>query len=65
MSITDNLNWSNHINSKATKGNQTLGMIWRNIRNCPKILKKSAISHTSDPNWNMLAQSGIHILLTI
>ena len=40
--LSDELNWSPHINSVTTSANSTLGFIWRNLKQCPKDLKELA-----------------------
>ena len=37
--LSDELNWSPHINSVTTSANSTLGFIRRNLKQCPKDLK--------------------------
>ena len=40
--LSDELNWSPHINSVTTSANSTLGFIWRDLKQCPKDLKELA-----------------------
>ena len=40
--LSDELNWSPHINSVTTSANSTLGFIRRNLKQCPKDLKELA-----------------------
>ena len=40
--LSDELNWSPHINSVTTSANSTLGFIQRNLKQCPKDLKELA-----------------------
>jgi hypothetical protein len=40
--LSDELNWSPHINSMTTSANSTLGFIRRNLKQCPKELKELA-----------------------
>ena len=42
IQISDNLKWSNHINKIHNKANIILGVIRRNLKNCPKIFKEKA-----------------------
>ncbi|KAL9953973.1 hypothetical protein ACROYT_G041458 [Oculina patagonica] len=40
--LNDNLKWSNHVSSISGKASKVLGMIKRNLWNCPKNVKKTA-----------------------
>ena len=40
--LSDDLNWSPHINSVTASANSTLGFIRRNLKQCPKDLKELA-----------------------
>ena len=40
--LSDELNWSPHINRVTTSANSTLGFIWGNLKQCPKDLKELA-----------------------
>ena len=40
--LNDNLKWSNHVSSISGKASKVLGMIKRNLWNCPKKVKETA-----------------------
>ena len=42
VTISDNLNWSKHINTTTTKANARLSFIKRNLKDCPLKLKEIA-----------------------
>ena len=41
VTISDNLTWSNHIKNITTKGNRTVGFLWRNFRECSSKVKSA------------------------
>ena len=42
ITLSDNLNWSQHITTTTTKANARLSFIKRNLKDCPKTLKELA-----------------------
>ena len=50
--ISHDLSWSPHIPKLTTTTNQKLGFLIRNLRGCPKELKKRPHSMMWDPNLN-------------
>ena len=42
VTLSDNLDWSKHITTTATKANARLSFIKRNLKDCPKTLKELA-----------------------
>ena len=42
VTITENLNWGNHIQSVCNKGNKVLGLLRRNLSFCSKEVKLAA-----------------------
>jgi len=42
VTITEDLNWSTHVNNVVTKATKTLGFIRRNLGNCPQNLREMA-----------------------
>ena len=42
VTISNSLSWSHHTSVIAGKANAKIGFLWRNLRHCPKKLKKQA-----------------------
>ena len=42
VQITDELSWSPHISTLASKANSKIGFLWRNVRQCPAKLREQA-----------------------
>ena len=42
ITISENLNWTDHITANAKKANARLGLLRRNLKGCPQALKRTA-----------------------
>ena len=42
ITISENLNWTDHITANAKKANARLGFLLRNLKGCPQALKRTA-----------------------
>ncbi|KAL9988289.1 hypothetical protein ACROYT_G002720 [Oculina patagonica] len=67
--LNDNLKWSNHVSSISGKASKVLGMIKRNLWNCPKNVKETAYTAIVRPKleyacaaWDPYLQKDINSL---
>ena len=42
ITIADDLSWSQHVNNITAKANSKIGLLWRNLKNCPRKIKEQA-----------------------
>jgi hypothetical protein len=49
VTISEDLQWSKHIDSTVSKANRTMGFIWRNLRHCTKPVKAAVYTTMARP----------------
>ena len=61
--LSADMKWNTHVKKTAAKGNQMLGVLRRNLKNCPRNLKDLAYKSILRLKLSMQVQYGIHTLL--
>ena len=61
ITVTDDLRWDTHIQSKCDKANRTISFLRRNLSIGSVSIKQQAYFPLSVRWWNMPASSGVHI----
>ena len=64
VELSLDLRWNKQVKKTVAKGNQTLGILKRNFRHCPRSMKDMAYKTILHLNWNMLLLSRTHSLRT-
>ena len=64
VELSSDLRWNKQVKKTVAKGNQTLGVLKRNLRHCPRSIKDMAYKTILRLKWNMLLLSGTHSLRT-
>ena len=66
---TPDLKWNTHVRKTATKANQTLGVLRRNLKNCPREIKNMAYKSILRPKmeyaapiWDPYTKDNIQLL---
>ena len=62
VTISEDLQWSKHIDNTVSKANRTMGFIRRNLRDCTKPVKAATYTTMARPTLEY-ALSGTHIHL--
>lgn len=69
IEITNNLNWTTHIQTVVSKSNKVLGFLRRNLHQCPENIKAQAYKSLVRPNleyasaaWDPYRQKDINML---
>ena len=64
VELSSDLRWNKQVKKTVAKGNQTLGVLKRNLRHCPRSIRTWPTKSSCGLNWNMLLLSGTHSLRT-
>ena len=69
VELSEDLKWNTHINHTVSKANRTLGVIRRNLKQCPRDIKAKAYSSIVGPKleyaasvWDPYSDSNISAL---
>ena len=60
ITVNSKLKWSEHVSSISSKASRSLGLIKRNLWNCPGKYVKRPVPALSDPNWSTRVPRGTH-----